>query len=272
MFDPTKSKAAQAEKAKKKKILAELVNWATSVVPEVNREGLLVDVKEVQCGDPDCSPIDTIFTLVWKDGGRGMFALPLSSEEITQDDLIENFPDDITLMKWSKGEKASWPPRPQLRFEIGERVECRIGPHPVKGWAAGRVIKHFYSEPNWPPNMVAPYQIALHDGRLIFAPADNDNVIRRRAPAAEGDPPSPEFHPADDGDDDDYPDDYGDDEEDYGGEGEGDGEGEEGGDVEEEEGVTMTHDDDLEEESRRMEAESKPKPKPSPTVKESSDR
>ena len=59
-------------------------------------------------------------------------------------------------------------------------MECRIGPHPVKGWAAGRVIKHFYMEPNWPPNMVAPYQIALHDGRLIFAPADNDNVIRRR--------------------------------------------------------------------------------------------
>jgi len=196
MFDPTKAKADKAEKAKKKKILADLQDWATSIVPMDIREGLLMDVKEVQCGDPECAPIDTIFTMVWTtSNGRGMIALPLSPEEVTQDDLIDNFPDDVTLAKWSRGEKAPWPPRPELRFEIGERVECRIGPHPVKGWAAGRVIKHFYTEPNWPPNMVAPYQIALHDGRLIFAPADNDNVIRKRAPAKEGDPPSPEFHP-----------------------------------------------------------------------------
>ena len=85
MFDPTKSKAAQAEKAKKKKIYAELTNWATSIVPVEIREGLMIDVKEVQCGDPDCSPIDTMITLVWKEGGRGMFALPLSPEEIDED-------------------------------------------------------------------------------------------------------------------------------------------------------------------------------------------
>ena len=76
---------------------------------------------------------------------------------------------------------------------MGARVECRIGPHPVKGWAPGRVVKQFYRESNWPPNMFAPYQIALHDGRLIFAPQDSDNVIRLRPPPAEDAPSSPEF-------------------------------------------------------------------------------
>lgn len=37
------------------------------------------------------------------------------------------------MAKWKAGIKAPWPPRPALRFDIGARVECRIGPHPVKG-------------------------------------------------------------------------------------------------------------------------------------------
>ena len=40
---------------------------------------------------------------------------------------------------------------------------------------------------------VAPYQIALHDGRLIFAPQDSDNVIRLRPPAEPDAPSSPEL-------------------------------------------------------------------------------
>ena len=49
---------------------------------------------------------------------------------------------------------------------------------------------------------MAPYQIALHDGRLIFAPQDTDQVIRLRPPAAPDAPSSPEYVPREDGDDD----------------------------------------------------------------------
>ncbi len=57
--------------------------------------------------------------------------------------------------------------------------------------------------------MVAPYQIALHDGRLIFAPQDSDQVIRLRPTPAPDAPSSPEYVPSAEGEGG-----YGDDEED----------------------------------------------------------
>jgi hypothetical protein len=45
---------------------------------------------------------------------------------------------------------------------------------------------------------VVPYQIALHDGRLIFAPQDTDQVIRLRPPPAPDAPSSPEYVPNED--------------------------------------------------------------------------
>ena len=83
------------------------------------------------------------------------------------------------LAAWKAGQEAEWPRRPELRFPVGTRVECRIGPHPVRGWAPGTVIAHFYSEPSWPMGASAPYQIELDDGRKIYAPQDTDNVIRQ---------------------------------------------------------------------------------------------
>ena len=44
------------------------------------------------------------------------------------------------------------------------------------------------------PNRIAPYQILLHDGRLIFAPQDTDSVIRLRPPPAPDAPSSPDIN------------------------------------------------------------------------------
>jgi hypothetical protein len=63
MFDPAAAKADKEAKAKKKKIIAEIVNWSNTIVPVELQDGLLIDVKEVQCGDPSCAPIDTVFTM-----------------------------------------------------------------------------------------------------------------------------------------------------------------------------------------------------------------
>ena len=66
-----------------------------------------------------------------------------------------------------------------LRFPVGKSVECRMGPNE---WARGKVVGHYYREPDWPGEQKAPYQILLEGddlaARTIWAPADTDDVIR----------------------------------------------------------------------------------------------
>jgi G3E family GTPase len=64
-----------------------------------------------------------------------------------------------------------------LRFGVGDKVECNTG----NGWKSGEVVAIMYREKYMPPGMVAPYQVSL-DGtekHLIFAPADEDEVVRK---------------------------------------------------------------------------------------------
>ena len=72
-----------------------------------------------------------------------------------------------------------------LRFAVGDRVECKTGCHE---WSLGTVVAVLYREETgkMPPGMVAPYQIKLEeDDGLIFAPVDDDRVVR--VPAEECD-------------------------------------------------------------------------------------
>ena len=65
-----------------------------------------------------------------------------------------------------------------LRFEVGDRVECRMG-RGAAAWTSGTVHALNYRDANMPPGMVAPYQILLDDdGGLIWSPKDCDSVIR----------------------------------------------------------------------------------------------
>ena len=113
----------------------------------------------------------------------------MEAREVTKEDLEAMFPTKEVLEAWHRGEDADWPPMddgalPQLRFEQGAKVLCRIGPDAAKDWAPGTVIQLWYREANWPEGSFAPYKIKLDDGRDIFAPADMDQVIRPQAEAA----------------------------------------------------------------------------------------
>ncbi len=122
-----------------------------------------------------------------------MLGIPLEAKDVSKEDLLEMFPPPEVLGAWYRGEDADWPPmddlddnddeeeeaqRPRLRFIVGDRVVCRVGPDPVTGWAPGKVVMLWYREPSWPPNSWAPYKIELDDGRNIFAPGDVDQIIR----------------------------------------------------------------------------------------------
>jgi len=61
-----------------------------------------------------------------------------------------------------------------LRFAVGSRVECNCG-----SWKPGTITKHFYVQSSFPEGMCVPYQVKLDDGKLIFAPADVDRVVRQ---------------------------------------------------------------------------------------------
>ena len=107
-----------------------------------------------------------------------MLSLPMVPIKVTEGILREIFPPADVLEKWYRGEEAEWPPEPEpqeLRFDIDMDVLCRVGP---TDWLPGKVIQLWYREPNWPEWVYAPYKILLNDGRSIFAPQDNDQIIR----------------------------------------------------------------------------------------------
>ena len=39
--------------------------WATEAIPAEIRQGVTITVQEVQCGDPECAPIDTAIAIMF---------------------------------------------------------------------------------------------------------------------------------------------------------------------------------------------------------------
>jgi hypothetical protein len=231
MFLPENVATKDREEELRKAGFKNIETWSLEIIPEAIRKDASVSVQEVQCGDPDCAPIDTAVTIVftryverstnptvwvtteWIDerdrspslarpvmhrpflsflsflsffsGCNGIFGIPMEAREVTKEELEASFPTTDVLEKWRQGEDADWPPieepseMPNLRFTIGMRVQCRIGPDVTKDWASGEVCLLWYREPSWPAGSFAPYKIKLDDGREIFAPGDMDQIIRK---------------------------------------------------------------------------------------------
>ena len=100
----------------------------------------------------------------------------MEAREVTREDLLLSFPTDDVLAKWHRGEDAEWPPldgpfdepyfeeeeeeqypqMPTLRFTVGTKVLCRIGPDAERDWATGLITQLWYREANWPEGSFAP--------------------------------------------------------------------------------------------------------------------
>lgn len=179
---------AKAAELARREGYTRIEGWVAETIPTEIRQGVTISVQEVVCGDPECAPIDTAIAILFPSGGRGMLGIPLESKDVTKEALLDLFPTTPVLAAWARGEEAEWPPldddepdteRPRLRFEVGRRVACRVGPDPVTGWAPGLVVQLWYHEDSWPADSWAPYKIELDDGRNIFAPGDVDQIIRQ---------------------------------------------------------------------------------------------
>ena len=81
-----------------------------------------------------------------------------------------------------------------LRWSVGDRVECwwRQSKADEGCWVAGTVVSHWWRHAEWPEAQVAPYQVQLDDGKLIFALRDDDDCIREATPLLGLDPERPE--------------------------------------------------------------------------------
>jgi hypothetical protein len=44
---------------------ARIEAWVTEAIPAEIRRGVIVSVQEVQCGDPECAPIDTAIAILF---------------------------------------------------------------------------------------------------------------------------------------------------------------------------------------------------------------
>ena len=97
MFDPKKVKTNKGQE-KEKAIIKQLKEWSLPLIPLDCQEDLDLDIREVICGDPTCAPIDTVFTLIWPNKGRGLFAIQLSPSEITKEELIDRFPVSVLFI------------------------------------------------------------------------------------------------------------------------------------------------------------------------------
>jgi tetratricopeptide (TPR) repeat protein len=62
-----------------------------------------------------------------------------------------------------------------LRFAVGTKVLCQM-----EAWTKGEVVMLRYREDDWPPGLVAAYQVRLDNGGLVYASEDSDTFIRKQ--------------------------------------------------------------------------------------------
>jgi hypothetical protein len=62
--DITAAEQQAAEKAKRE-AYSRIELWANEAIPAEIRQGVIITVQEVQCGDPECAPIDTAIAILF---------------------------------------------------------------------------------------------------------------------------------------------------------------------------------------------------------------
>jgi hypothetical protein len=139
-----------------------------------------------------------VVRIIYREGCGTVFGIPCEIEECEEEDIVCQMPPERVVMDWFEGIPTAWPAEPEredpgpvptdvLRFDVGARVQCRIG-RGEEGWASGVVVAHWYRAPSWPTGQYAPYQIQLDrtdmGNGLIFAPYDEDACIRLEPSAA----------------------------------------------------------------------------------------
>lgn len=70
MFLPDNLDQYEKEEKERKAALNRIEKWSLEMIPEEIRKDVFVAVREMACGDPSCSPIDTAITILFERCGR----------------------------------------------------------------------------------------------------------------------------------------------------------------------------------------------------------
>ena len=112
------------------------------------------------------------FTDPWAEGEERGCKLTFIGKNLDKGALQEGF-DECLATEENKAKRAA-----KLRFKVGDEVECNLG---FDKWRPGKVTMLFWRDKSMPPGMTAPYQIELDNGDIIWAPADEEEVIRNKS-------------------------------------------------------------------------------------------
>ena len=66
MFLPENVELNEREEKERKEALERIEAWSMELIPEGIREDAFVAIREMACGDPNCSPVDTAVTIMFE--------------------------------------------------------------------------------------------------------------------------------------------------------------------------------------------------------------
>ena len=147
-----------------------------------------ITLTEIQCGSALC-PIDTCVLLTFPNGAAHQYGMPFMVTDVTINEVREYLPSEKLYKTLSKNQQDDHdannegdedPYASRLRYKLGDAVSCRTSEDPIKGWSSGEIVQVKYREKTWPLGVYAPYKVRLDDGRCIFAPRDEPDVVRDR--------------------------------------------------------------------------------------------
>ena len=66
MFLPENVGLYEKEEKERKQALKRIETWSMEMIPQELRSDADVAVREMACGDPNCSPVDTVVTIFFE--------------------------------------------------------------------------------------------------------------------------------------------------------------------------------------------------------------
>jgi G3E family GTPase len=112
----------------------------------------------------------------WKEGEKRVNKLCFIGRNLDRKELYDSLK---ACIHDGKEVDPGKPPEVELRFKVGDKVECMMG-----SWEKGTIVKLWYRDAYWPTGKFAPYQVKLDsaddDGSgLIYVPKDDPKLCRK---------------------------------------------------------------------------------------------